>query len=67
MINSYKNILKMSVPGESQGNTYVINVYRHGEFKMAYKYVDWTEDAVNREVSLLENRFSSASGFSVVK
>jgi len=65
MMNSYRTVYKQASPGSSKELDYVVNIYHNGKFKFAYRYEDWTEDAVSNEVSLLRSRFSDTNGFIV--
>lgn len=65
MSNSYRTVTKQASPGSSTELDYVVNIYHNGNFKFAYRYKDWTEDAVTGEVTLLRSRFSIDRGFLV--
>lgn len=67
MTNSLRTVTKLAVPGSSKELDYVINIYHNGEFKFAYRYKDWTLEAVEREISILETRFSSCNGYTISK
>lgn len=67
MINSIRNVFKQRFSGKDTNNVFYINIYRNGEFKFAYRYVDWTPDAIADEAVKLESRFSPHNGFSVVR
>lgn len=63
MANSYRTVTKQASPGTSKDLDYVVNIYHNGKFKFAYRYRDWTEDAVTQEVVFLRSRFSDGSGY----
>lgn len=63
MTNSLRTVTKLSAPRSSKELDYVVNIYHHGKFKFAYRYRDWTEEAVLNEVRLLSIRFSDSNGF----
>jgi hypothetical protein len=63
MTNSLRTVTKLSAPGSSKELDYVVNIYHNGKFKFAYRYRDWTEEAVLDEVRLLSIRFSNSNGF----
>lgn len=63
MANSFRTVTKLSAPGSSKELDYVVNIYHNGKFKFAYRYRDWTEEAVLNEVRLLSIRFSDSNGF----
>lgn len=63
MANSLRTVTKLSAPGSSKELDYVVNIYHNGKFKFAYRYRDWTEEAVLNEVRLLSIRFSDSNGF----
>lgn len=64
-MNSYRTVTKMATPGSSKNLDYVVNIYHNGKFKFAYRYRDWSEEAVTSEVQLLRSRFSDNNGFLV--
>ena len=64
-MNSYRTVTKIATPGSSKELDYVVNIYHNGKFKFAYRYEDWTEDAVDKEIDLLRIRFCSSNGFIV--
>ena len=63
MVNSIRTVTKLSAPGSSKKLDYVVNIYHNGKFKFAYRYRDWTEEAVLKELDLLRIRFSDSNGF----
>lgn len=63
MANSLRTVTKLSAPGSSKELDYVVNIYHNGKFKFAYRYRDWTKEAVSNEVRLLSIRFSDSNGF----
>lgn len=63
MANSLRTVTKLSAPGSSKELDYVVNIYHNGKFKFAYRYKDWTKEAVINEVRLLSIRFSDSNGF----
>lgn len=64
-MNSYRTVTKIASPGSSKELDYVVNIYHNGKFKFAYRYRDWTEEAVNKELDLLRARFSDCNGFMI--
>lgn len=65
-MNSYRTVTKIAFPKTSKELDYVVSVYRSGEFKFAYRYKDWSDEAVAKEIVLLRNRFSDSEGFSII-
>ena len=65
MTNSLRTVTKLSAPRASKELDYVVSIYHKGKFKFAYRYLDWTEEAVLAEVNLLRTRFSDSAGFLV--
>lgn len=63
MVNSLHTVTKLSVPGSSKELDYIVNIYHKGKFKFAYRYKDWTKEAVSKEVDLLKIRFSISKDF----
>ena len=61
-MNSYRTVTKQASPGSSKD---VVNIYHNGKFKFAYRYKDWTGDAVSKEIELLEIRFPSSTGWQI--
>ena len=53
-MNSYRTVTKQASPGTSKELDYIVNIYHNSKFKVAYRYKDWTGDAVSREIELLE-------------
>ena len=64
-MNSYRTVTKLASPRPSKELDYVVSIYHNGKFKFAYRYEDWTKEAVANEIPLLENRFGYASGYLV--
>ena len=64
-MNSYRTVTKMATPGSSKELDYVVNIYHNGKFKFAYRFKDWSEEAVTKEVSFIRTRFSDNNGFLV--
>ena len=64
-MNSYRTVTKIASPGSSKELDYVVNIYHNGKFKFAYRYKNWTEEAVSKEINLLRSRFSDNNGFLV--
>lgn len=62
-MNSYRTVTKLASPGSSKELDYVVNIYHNGKFKFAYRFKDWSEEAVNAEVSLLRSRFTDHNGY----
>ena len=62
-MNSYRTVTKMASPGSSKELDYVVNIYHNGKFKFAYRYRDWSEEAVLKELDLLRIRFSDSNGY----
>jgi hypothetical protein len=59
-MNSYRTVTKQASPGTSKD---VVNIYHNGKFKIAYRYRDWSEEAVSKELDLLKIRFSDTNGY----
>ena len=59
-MNSYRTVTKQASPGSSKD---VVNVYHNGKFKIAYRYKDWSEEAVTKELDFLRIRFSDTNGY----
>ena len=59
-MNSYRTVTKQASPGSSKD---VVNIYHNGKFKIAYRYKDWSEEAVIKELDLLKIRFSDTNGY----
>lgn len=59
-MNSYRTVTKQASPGTSKD---VVNIYHNGKFKIAYRYRDWSEEAVAKELDLLKIRFSDTNGY----
>ena len=59
-MNSYRTVTKQASPGSSKD---VVNIYHNGEFKIAYRYRDWSEEAVSKELDFLKIRFSDNNGY----
>jgi hypothetical protein len=62
-MNSYRTVTKIASPGSSKELDYVVNIYHNGKFKFAYRYRDWSEEAVIKELDLLRIRFSDNNGY----
>ena len=62
-MNSYRTVTKQASPGSSKELDYIVNIYHNSKFKVAYRYKDWTGDAVSKEIELLEIRFPSSAGW----
>lgn len=60
MINSYRTVTKQASPGTSKE---VVNIYHNGKFKFAYRFKDWSEEAVAKELELLRIRFPDNNGY----
>ena len=59
-MNSYRTVTKQASPGTSKD---VVNIYHNGKFKIAYRYKDWSEEAVVKELDFLRIRFSDTNGY----
>jgi hypothetical protein len=59
-MNSYRTVTKQASPGTSKD---VVNIYHNGKFKIAYRYKDWSEEAVIKELDFLRIRFSDSNGY----
>jgi hypothetical protein len=59
-MNSYRTVTKQASPGTSKD---VVNIYHNGKFKIAYRYKDWSEEAVIKELDFLRIRFSDTNGY----
>jgi len=59
-MNSYRTVTKQASPGSSKD---VVNIYHNGKFKIAYRYRDWSEEAVVKELDFLRIRFSDSNGY----
>ena len=64
-MNSYRTVTKIATPGSSKELDYVVNIYHNGKFKFAYRFRDWSEEAVKVEVGFIRTRFSDMNGFTV--
>lgn len=64
-MNSYRTVTKLATPGSSKKLDYVVNIYHNGKFKFAYRFKDWSEEAVTTEVQFIRTRFSDCNGFLV--
>lgn len=64
-MNSYRTVTKLASPGSSKELDYVVNIYHNGKFKFAYRFRDWSEEAVTNEVQFIRTRFSDCNGFLV--
>jgi hypothetical protein len=61
-MNSYRTVTKQASPGTSKE---IVNIYHNGKFKIAYRFKDWSEEAITKELELLRIRFSDSNGFTV--
>jgi hypothetical protein len=61
-MNSYRTVTKQASPGSSKE---VVNIYHNGEFKFAYRFKDWSEEAITNEVKLIQIRFSDSNGYMI--
>lgn len=59
------NIEKQSSPGKSQMLDYVVNIYKDGKFKVAYRYPGWSGTDVEDEVKTLRGRYPQSRGWSI--
>jgi hypothetical protein len=59
-MNSYRTVTKQASPGTSKE---VVNIYHNGKFKIAYRFKDWSEEAITNEIVLLRIRFSDTNGY----
>jgi hypothetical protein len=59
-MNSYRTVTKQASPGSSKD---IVNIYHNGKFKIAYRYRDWSEEAVIKELDFLRIRFSDSNGY----
>ena len=59
-MNSYRTVTKQASPGSSKE---VVNIYHNGKFKIAYRFKDWSEEAVIKELDFLRIRFSDTNGY----
>ena len=59
-MNSYRTVTKQASPGSSKD---VVNIYHNGKFKIAYRYSDWSEEAITKELVLLMIRFPDTNGY----
>jgi hypothetical protein len=59
-MNSYRTVTKQASPGTSKE---VVNIYHNGKFKIAYRFKDWSEEAITKELELLRIRFSDNNGY----
>ena len=59
-MNSYRTVTKQASPGTSKD---VVNIYHNGKFKIAYRFKDWSEEAVAKELELLRIRFPDSNGY----
>lgn len=58
-------IQKLSSPGSSKTLDHVVNVYKNGNFRFAFRYQGWPEEAVEDEVKILKNRFPDYNGWKI--
>ena len=59
-MNSYRTVTKQASPGTSKD---IVNIYHNGKFKIAYRFKDWSEEAVVKELDFLRIRFSDTNGY----
>ena len=59
-MNSYRTVTKQAAPGTSKE---VVNIYHNGKFKIAYRFKDWSEEAVIKELDFLKIRFPDSNGY----
>jgi len=59
-MNSYRTVTKIASPGTSKD---VVNIYHNGKFKIAYRFKDWSEEAIIKELDFLRIRFSDSNGY----
>jgi hypothetical protein len=59
-MNSYRTVTKQASPGTSKD---VVNIYHNGKFKIAYRFKDWSEEAIIKELDFLRIRFSDSNGY----
>lgn len=59
------NIQKLSSPGTSKSMDYIVNLYKDGTFRVAYRYKGWTEDAVKNEIKIIETRYPDYNGYTI--
>ncbi len=59
-MNSYRTVTKQAAPGSSKE---VVNIYHNGKFKIAYRFKDWSEEAITKELVLLRIRFPDTNGY----
>jgi len=59
-MNSYRTVTKQASPGTSKD---VVNIYHNGKFKIAYRFKDWSEEAITKEIVLLNIRFPDTNGY----
>lgn len=65
MDKSYTSVYKLSSPGTSKNLDYVVNIYKDGHFKLAYRYKGWSGPSVEDEVKLLQSRFPDYKGWRI--
>jgi hypothetical protein len=59
-MNSYRTVTKQASPGTSKD---IVNIYHNGKFKIAYRFKDWSEEAIIKELDFLRIRFSDSNGY----
>ena len=59
-MNSYRTVTKQATPGTSKD---VVNIYHNGKFKIAYRFKEWSEEAITKELVLLRIRFPDINGY----
>ena len=60
-----KTIKKSASFGISNSKRYAVNLYKNDKFLVSYLYEGWDLDSVNKELSILKNRFPDYRGFRV--
>jgi hypothetical protein len=64
-MSKYRNITKLSSPGSSSSLDYVVNIYKDGNFRLAYRYKGWSGTAVEEEIKFLKARFPDYQGWKI--
>ena len=59
-MNSYRTVTKQASPGTSKD---VVNIYHNGKFKIAYRFKEWSEEAITKELVFLRIRFPDTNGY----
>ena len=60
-----RTIQKLSSPGTSTALDYIVNIYKNGKFRFAYRYQGWSSGEVENEVKILRNRFPDYNGWRI--